>query len=59
MVRLERIAYEKLFNNKMLGRAREIGSPKNQNYFHEELMLRTWPLKFFNILIAPLVEKVI
>ena len=36
MVRLERMAYERLFNTKVLGRAREIVAPKNINYFHEE-----------------------
>lgn len=46
MVRLERIAYERLFNTKVLGRAREIIAPKNINYYHEEIILRTWPAKY-------------
>ena len=46
MVRLERIAYERLFNNKVLGRAREIVTPKNINYYQDEIILRSWPSKY-------------
>ena len=46
MVRLERMAYERLFNNKLLGRAREIVKPKSINYFHDEIILRSWPAKY-------------
>ena len=42
MVRLEKIAYEKIFNSKVLHRARNITSPKRTDFF-SEIYLRRFP----------------
>jgi len=51
MQRLERIAYEKVINTKIFGRAREIRKPVRSD-FHDEMILRRWPrLPFISKLI--------
>jgi len=54
MVRLEKIAYEKIINSNTLKRARNITSPKKTDFF-SELYLRRSPMnKLFHSIFAPL-----
>lgn len=43
MVRLEKLRYEKLFNNKLLGRKRQIAYPVKEDH-KQDAMLYEWPL---------------
>ena len=45
MVRLEKIAYEKIFNNKLLGRARVLSAPRKNDPF-TDLNLTEFPYSF-------------
>ena len=55
MVRLERIAYEKLINNKLLGRARMLSSPRKKDVFTDENLTEypysTWAFRWLQPLI--------
>lgn len=54
MVRLEKIAYEKIINSKTLHRARNITSPKKTDFFAELYLRRAPTSRFVQKLISPL-----
>ena len=54
MVRLEKIAYERVLNSKALGRARNITSPKKTDFFSEIYLRRTPSSRLVNSITAPI-----